>query len=67
MVLEDPVEPFEQAIVGGEQAVARADADGVGDDGCVLVLRQARHLERPELAGGGLTSPPTLVELFQCS
>ena len=60
MVLEDAVEALEQAVVGGEKQVARADAASLGDDRLVLVLRQFRHLERLELARWRpRPSPPT--------
>ena len=64
MVLEDAVESLEQAIVGGEQQVARADAASLGDDRFVLVRRQIGHLERLELGSGGLDLVhPQVVEL----
>ena len=39
VVLEDPVEPLEQAVVGDEQEIARAQAASCGHDCLVLVLR----------------------------
>ena len=49
VILEDTIEPLEEAVVGKEQLVARADAAALGDDGLVLELRKVRHLECFEL------------------
>ena len=43
VVLEDAVEPLEQAVVGGEQRVARADPAALGHDRLVLELGELGH------------------------
>src|SRR3954465_2624175 len=50
VVLQDPVEPVEEAVVGDEQDVARAHAACFRDDRLVLVLGQLRDRQQLELA-----------------
>src|SRR4029077_18911924 len=58
VVLEDPVEPLEEAAVGGEQEVARAHATRFRHDCFVLILGKLRYGEQIEL-------PYRLLDLLQ--
>ena len=49
VVLEDAVDPFEQAVVRMQERVARPEPAALGDDRLVLELRHLRDLELDEL------------------
>ena len=64
MVLEDAVDPFEQAVVRLQERVARPQPTALGHDRLVFELTQLRDLELDELARCGLDLvQPTLVQL----
>ena len=64
MPLEDAVESFDQACIGGDQGVARAPPAALGDDRFAFELGQIGHLQLFEFADFSLYRlHPTAVEL----
>ena len=64
VVLEDAVDPLEEAVVRVQERVARSEPAAIGDDRLVLDLGHLRDLEPGELRRGGLDLfQPALVQL----